>query len=141
MKRENDKTSLRGDSGNQPTAKPTEREISQRQAIENAQAARATHQSGIPGVPDDNPAIQGWVATMAAPIEGAADAMREDERDRVSSKSPNADRDDVTGPRSTDAPNVTEQGKPRASVPTRPEDAEWDPLRATAEHRTPEKPR
>ena len=140
MKRENDKTKLRGELGKQPTGKPTEREISQKQAIENAEAARATHQPGIPGVPDDNPVIQGWVAAMAAPIEGAADAMREDERDRVSSKSPTDNRDDVTGPRYTDAPNVTQGGKPRASVPTRPEDAEWDPLKATAEHRTREKP-
>lgn len=141
MKRESDAASLRSASGKQPTHEPTEREISQKQAIENAQAARATHQSKIPGVPDDNPAIQGWVAAMAAPIEGAADALREVERDRVSSKSPSDNRDDVVGPRLTDAPNVTNEGQPRASVPTRPEDAEWDPLKATAEHRTEDKPR
>ncbi|MBC8120131.1 MAG: hypothetical protein H7X75_11205 [Burkholderiaceae bacterium] len=141
MKHANDNGIVRGELGNQPTDKPTEREISQKQAIENAQAARATHQSAIPGVPDDNPAIQGWVAAMAAPIEGAADAMREGERERVASKSSNDKRDDVAGPRSTDEPNVTNEGKPRASVPTRPEDAEWDPLKATAEHRTPEKPK
>lgn len=120
---------------------PTEREVSQRQAHNQAQAARDTHRSNIPGVADDNEAVQGWVAALAAPIEGAADALREDERARVLSKSPVADSDDVTGPRATDAPNVTSEGQRRQQPPTRPEDAEWDPLKATAEHRTGDKPK
>lgn len=116
--------------------KPTERELSQRQALENADAARDTHRSDIPGVADDSEVIQGSVAAMAAPVEGAADAMREDERARVRSKSPGARTDNVTGPRPADTPNVTAEGERRAKPPTRAEDAEWDPLKATAEHRS-----
>ncbi|MGH6610453.1 MAG: hypothetical protein ACRECQ_09360 [Burkholderiaceae bacterium] len=115
---------------------PTERELSQRQAMENAEAARDTHRSHIPGVADDSEVIQGAAAAAAAPIEGAADAMREDERARVRSKSPAAKVDNITGPRPADAPNVTEQDQRRKDPPTRPEDAEWDPLAATAEHRS-----
>jgi len=115
---------------------PSERERSQQQAVKNAQAARDTHRSQMPGVADDSEAIQGWAAALAAPIEGAADALREDERARVQSQSPAGKTDDVIGPRPADAPNVTEQGRRRAQPPTRSEDAEWDPLKATAEHRS-----
>jgi hypothetical protein len=115
---------------------PTERELSQRQAMKNAESARDTHRSHIPGVADDSEAIQGWAAGLAAPIEGAADALREDERKRVRSKSAAAGVDDVTGPRPEDTPNVTRAGRRREQPPTRKEDAEWDPLAATAEHRT-----
>lgn len=116
--------------------KPTERELSQRQALENADAARATHRSGIPGVADDSELIQESVAALAAPVEGAADAIREGERARVRSKSPGAKADNVTGPRPADTPNVTAEGERRAKPPTHAEDAEWDPLKATAEHRS-----
>ncbi len=91
--------------------KPTERELSQRQALENADATRDTRRSDIPGVADDSEVIQGSVAALAAPIEGAADAMREGERARVRSKSPGAKTDDLTGPRPADTPNVTNEGK------------------------------
>lgn len=123
-------------SDRRPTEHATTRELSQQQAMKNAEAARDTHRSHMPGVADDSEAIQGWTAALAAPIEGAADALREDERARVNSQSPASKADDVTGPRPTDAPNVTEQGRRRAQPPTRPEDAEWDPLKATAEHRS-----
>lgn len=126
-----DKSSARGESN-----KPTERELSQRQALENADAARNTRRSGIPGVADDSEVIQESVAALAAPVEGAADAMREDERARVRSKSPDAKADNVTGPRPTDTPNVTSGRQRRAQPPARAEDAEWDPLAATAEHRS-----
>ena len=116
-------------------AEPTERELSQRQAMENAAAARDTHRSTIPGVADDSEAIQGWAAALAAPLEGAADALREDERARVRSDAPGG-ADDVTGPRPEDTPNVTGRNQRREKPPTRKEDAEWDPLAATAEHRT-----
>ena len=123
-------------SGGTPTKHASTRELSQKQAVKNAEAARDTHRSHTPGVADDSEVIQGWTAALAAPIEGAADALREDERTRVKSQSPAGKADDVTGPRPTDAPNVTEQGQRRAQPPTRPEDAEWDPLKATAEHRS-----
>lgn len=116
--------------------KPNERELSQQQALKNAEAARDTHRSHMPGVDDDSEAIQGWAAALGAPIEGAADALREDERARVKSQSPAGKADNVTGPRPADAPNVTEQGGRRAQPPTRAEDAEWDPLKATADHRS-----
>jgi hypothetical protein len=126
------------DAKDKPTqrAKPTERELSQRQAMENAAAARDTHRSAIPGVADDSEAIQGWAAALAAPIEGAADALREDERARVRSKSHPGDADDVRGPRPEDTPNVTDEDRRREKPPARKEDAEWDPLAATAEHRS-----
>ena len=115
---------------------PSEREISQRQAVDNANAARDTHRSKLPGVDDDSEAIQGWVATLAAPIEGAADSIREDERARVKSKSPAGEVDSVTGPLAADAPNVPDSGQRKTQPPSRSEDAEWDPLKATAEHRS-----
>lgn len=127
MTKSNDKSASRG---------PSVREVSQRQAAENAKDARDTHRSNIPGVDDDSEAVQGWVATLAAPIEGAADALREDERARVKSKSPVGEVDSVTGPRPADAPNVTASGERRAQPPSRAEEAEWDPLKATAEHRS-----
>lgn len=118
--------------------KPTERELNQRQALKNAEAARASHRSQIPGVPDDSEVIQATAAALAAPIEGAHDALREDERARVESKT-GTRADEVAGPRAADAPNVTATGKKRDKTPDRAEDAEWDPLAATAEHRSPKR--
>lgn len=135
MRKTNDKPDA-ATSGSRPAEHPSERELSQQQAVKNAEAARDTHRSHTPGVADDSEAIQGWAAALAAPIEGAADALREDERARVKSQSPAGKVDAVTGPRSTDAPNVTEEGRRRAQPPTRAEEAEWDPLKATAEHRS-----
>ena len=134
MRNTNDKPDV--ESGRRPTERASERELSQQQAVKNAEAARDTHRSHTPGVPNDSEVIQGWTAALAAPIEGVADALREDERARVRSQSPAGKADDVAGPRATDAPNVTEQGQRRAKPPTRPEEAEWDPLKATAEHRS-----
>ncbi len=133
-----DKSAAKGKSDNPSKRKPTERELSQRQALENADAARETRRSNIPGVADDSEVIQGSVAALAAPIEGAADAMREDERARVRSKSPGANADSVTGPRPADTPNVTSEGQRRTKPPVSPEDAEWEPRAATAEHRSAE---
>ncbi len=135
MRNTNDKPDA-AKSGSRPAEHPSERELRQQQAVKNAEAARDTHRSHTPGVADDSEAIQGWAAALAAPIEGAADALREDERARVKSQSPAGKVDAVTGPRSTDVPNVTEEGRRRAQPPTRAEDAEWDPLKATAEHRS-----
>ena len=135
MRNKNDKPEAIEPSGRSPEH-ASERELSQQQALKSAQAARDTHRSHTPGVADDSEAIQGWAAALAAPIEGAADALREDERARVQSQSPAGKADDVSGPRPTDAPNVTEEGRRRAQPPTRAEDAEWDPLKATAEHRS-----
>ena len=123
-------------SDSERTAHATTRELSKQQAMKNAEAARDTHRSHTPGVDDDSEAIQGWAAALAAPIEGAADALREDERVRVNSQSPDAKADAVNQLRPTDEPNVTDQGRRRAQPPTRAEDAEWDPLKATAEHRS-----
>ena len=124
------------ESGSRPSEHASTRELSQQQAMKNAEAARDTHRSHTPGVADDSEVIQGWTAALAAPIEGAADGLREDERTGPDSQSPGSKADDVTGPRSTDAPNVGEQGRRRVQPPTRAEDAEWDPLKATAEHRS-----
>ncbi len=135
MTRQKDKAVV-DTSRQEPAEEPTERELSHRQAMENAASARATHRSGIPGVDDDSEAIQRWAAALAAPIEGAADAMREDERARVRSKSPVAKVDNVVGPRPEDTPNVTAEGDRRERPPSHKEDAEWDPLSATAEHRS-----
>ena len=135
MTKSNDKVDAK-DTSQQRAEQPTERELSQRQAMKNAAAARETHRSGIAGVADDSEAIQGWAAALAAPIEGAADALREDERARVRSKGGSSDVDDVTGPRPEDTPNVTSQDQRREKPPARKEDAEWDPLAATAEHRS-----
>lgn len=119
-----------------PQGNATDRARSQRQATENADAARDTRRSSAPGADDDSEVIQGWVAGLAAPVEGAADALREDERSRVRNASSSPGTDDVTGPRSEDAPNATAGGERRAKPPTRPEDAESDPLDNTAEHRS-----
>lgn len=132
----------RGKSSTTPPATPpvelaSERELSKQQALKNAQAARDAHRSHKPGVDDDSEAIQGWAATLAAPIEGAADALPENERTRV--RGQDAAANEGTGPRATDAPNVTDDGRRRAQPPTRSEDAEWDPLKATAEHRSNER--
>ncbi len=135
MRSKNDRPNA-AKSGNHPAERASARELSQQQAVKNAEAARDTHRSHLPGVADDSEAIQGWTAALAAPIEGAADALREGERARVESQSPGGKADDVTGPRPTDAPNVSEEGRRRAHPPTRAEDAEWDPLKATAEHRS-----
>ncbi|HVF17193.1 MAG TPA: hypothetical protein VNA21_09785 [Steroidobacteraceae bacterium] len=126
MPNTNDKSNVT-ESDSEPTGRATTRELSQQQAMKNAEAARDTHRSHTPGVDDDSEAIQGWAAALAAPIEGAADALRENERTKA---------DDVNPPRPTDEPNVTNQSERRAQPPTRTEDAEWDPLKATAEHRS-----
>ena len=136
MTRSKDKGNVADATRQEPAEEPTERELSHRQAMENAASARATHRSGIPGVDDDSEAIQGWAAALAAPIEGAANALREDERARVRSKSPVTKVDNVVGPRREDTPNVTDQGERREKPPSQKEDAEWDPLAATAQHRS-----
>jgi hypothetical protein len=87
MKNPKDKSGA-GRLSSPPDEHPSERELSQHQALKNAEAARDTHRSHIPGVADDSEAIQGRVAALAAPIEGAADALREDKRARVRSQSP-----------------------------------------------------
>ena len=66
MTRQKDKAVV-DTSRQKPAEEPTERELSHRQAMENAASARATHRSGIPGVDDDSEAIQGWAAALAAP--------------------------------------------------------------------------
>ena len=60
--------------------RPGDRVASQRQARENAEAARDTRKSHQPGVDDDSEVVQSLVGTLGAPVEGAIDAIRERER-------------------------------------------------------------
>jgi len=58
----------------------TERQVSQRQARANAQAARDTRKSHREGLDDDSEIVESLVGTLAAPVEGTLDSMRERER-------------------------------------------------------------
>lgn len=95
---------------------PSEREISKRQALENAAAARDTRRSHKPGVDDDSEVIQTTVETLAAPIEGAHNALREGEQSRILRKS-RASGNDVTSSRLTEVVNVTSTHKKRQTAP------------------------
>jgi hypothetical protein len=79
----------------------TDRQASRSQARANADAARETRKSHRPGVDDDSEVVESLVGTLAAPVEGALDS----------------------------ATDVPRDGEARpGKVPTKPEDAEADPL-------------
>ena len=106
--------------------KATEREISQRQARENADAARDTRRSHQPGVDDDSEIVRSLVGTLGAPVEGALDSLRERERLAERGQDPGPDQvGGVSGQRASDIPH---HDRERAgTVPTKPEDAEAEP--------------
>jgi hypothetical protein len=107
---------------------PTVRERSQRQARENRDDARATRQSHRPGVDDDSEIVQSLVSTLAAPVEGTLDSMRERERRAERGQDIGPDHvGGISGQRGEDIPNVDADGERRAQVPRRPEDAEAEP--------------
>ena len=105
---------------------PSDRQISQRQARENADAARDTRKSHRPGVDDDSDIVESLVGTLGAPVEGALDSMRE--RERYAERGEDLGPDQVggvTGQRTEDIPHYDAE-RP-AKVPTKPEDAEAEP--------------
>lgn len=105
---------------------PTERQISRRQARENADAARDTRTSHQPGVDDDSDIVRSLVETLGAPVEGALDSMQERERFAEHGEDLGPDQvGGVTGQRTEDIPHYDRE--PRAKVPTKPEDAEAEP--------------
>ena len=105
---------------------PTERQISRRQARENADAARDTRRSHQPGVDDDSDIVRSLVGTLGAPVEGALDSMRERERFAEHGEDLGPDQvGGVTGQRDEDIPHYGEDRC--AKVPTKPEDAEAEP--------------
>lgn len=106
--------------------RPSEREVSQRQARENADAARDTRRSHRPGVDDDSEIVRSLVGTLGAPVEGALDSVRE--RERYAERGQDLGPDQVggvSGQRTEDIPRHDD--KARGTVPTRPEDAEAEP--------------
>jgi hypothetical protein len=120
--------------------KPSDRELSKRQARENADAARATRKNG-PGVDDDSDVVQSMVGALGAPVEGALDSIRERERFAERGRDLGPDQvGGISGQRAEDIPNVGEDGKRRGRVPQRPEDAEAEPG-DIAEDLTPGNPR
>lgn len=127
-----------------PQRRPTEREVSQRQARETAEAARDTRKSHRPGVDDDSEIVRSMVGTLGAPVEGALDSIRERERAAARGQDPGPDQvGGVSGQRAADIPHYDGDAKsnPRAGakVPTRPEDAEAEP-RDIAEDMTRDRP-
>ncbi len=105
---------------------PTEREVSKRQAHENAAAARETRKSGQPGVDDDSEIVESLVGTLGAPVEGALDEIEERDRLAEHGEDPGPDQvGGVSGQRAQDVPHYDRER--RAQRPTRPEDAEAEP--------------
>jgi hypothetical protein len=120
--------------------KPSDRELSKRQARENADAARATRKNE-PGVDDDSDVVQSLVGVLGAPVEGALDSIRE--REQFAERGQDLGPDQVggiSGQRAEDVPNFGEDRKRRARVPQRPEDAEAEPG-DIAQDQTPGNPR
>lgn len=104
----------------------TERQISQRQARENADAARDTRRSHQPGVDDDSDIVRSLVGTLGAPVEGALDSLRERERRAEHGQDVGPDQvGGVSGQRAEDIPQYGAER--RGKVPTKPEDAEAEP--------------
>lgn len=126
------------DSKDRKPGRTTERQASQRQARANAEAARDTRKSHRPGVEDDSEVVESLVGTLAAPVEGALDSVRERERLAERGKDPGPDQvGGVSGQRAADIPH--RDGEPPGKVPTRPEDAEAEP-RDIAEDMTRDRP-
>lgn len=104
--------------------RPTEREVSQRKARENAEAARDTRKSHRPGVDDDSEIVRSMVGTLGVPVEGALDSIRERERAAARGQDPGPDQvGGVSGQRAADVRHYDRDAK----VPTRPDDAEAEP--------------
>lgn len=104
----------------------TDREVSRRQARENADVASDTRKSDRPGVDDDSEIVRSLVGTLGAPVEGALDEM--EERDRFAAHGEDLGPDQtggVSGQRPQDVPHYDRER--RGKVPTKPEDAEADP--------------
>src|SRR5512140_3257533 len=111
---------------NDKDRKASDREVSQRQARENADAARDARKAHAPGVDDDSDIVESLVGTLGAPIEGTLDSMRE--RERYAERGEDLGPDQVggvTGQRDEDIPHY--DGERRASVPTKKQDAEAEP--------------
>lgn len=111
--------------GQDPKA-PTERQISQREARENADAVRDSRKSHRPGVDDDSDIVRSLVGALGAPVEGALDSMRE--RERRGERGQDLGPDQVGGVSGQRAEDIPQYGsEPRGNVPTKPEDAEAEP--------------
>jgi hypothetical protein len=116
--------------------RPGDREVSQRQARENAEAARDTRRSDEPGVDDDSDIIESLVGTLGAPVEGALEEVQE--RERYAQRGEDLGPDQVggvTGQRTQDIPHY---GR-KSTVPTQPSDAEAEP-KNVAEDATRDRP-
>jgi hypothetical protein len=115
------------DSKDSKRAPTTDRQASKRQARASVDAARDTRKSHRPGVDDDSEVVESLVGTLAAPVEGVLDPVREREQDAERGRDLGpGEVGGVSGQRASDVPHSGEVG--RGKVPTKPEDAEADPL-------------
>jgi hypothetical protein len=121
--------------------KPSDRELSQQQARENAEDARASRKSGQAGVDDDSSVMQSMVAALGAPVEGAIDSLREREKFANQGRDLGPDQvGGISGQRAEDIPNLDTQEK-RSKLPSRPEDAEAEPTNVAEDHAPGGRPR